>query len=125
MKIISVDFDNTLTRPDVQEFVKQLMNRGVEVSICTSRYDDHHINKLQMYNRNNNDLYTVADEMGIKSIIFTNMSDKYEFLMKDKFILHLDDDWYELKAMQNCKKCKTIPISVIGSYQPKILRILF
>lgn len=39
-RIVTFDFDNTLTRPDVREYAKELMDRGFDVFIVTARYDD-------------------------------------------------------------------------------------
>ena len=32
MKTVTFDFDNTLSRPDVQEYAKKLIKRGIDVS---------------------------------------------------------------------------------------------
>ena len=37
---VGFDFDSTLSRKDVQEFAKELVNDGHEVWIVTSRFDD-------------------------------------------------------------------------------------
>ena len=37
---VSFDFDGTLSRKDVQEYAKSLVNSGLEVWIVTSRFDD-------------------------------------------------------------------------------------
>ena len=37
---VSFDFDSTLSRKDVQSFAKELVDRGLEVWIVTSRFDD-------------------------------------------------------------------------------------
>ena len=37
---VSFDFDGTLSRKDVQNFAKSLVNTGYDVWIVTSRFDD-------------------------------------------------------------------------------------
>ena len=49
---IAVDFDGTLQRVDVQEFVNSLMLKGVDVYVCTYR----------MKNIDNSDLFIVTDK---------------------------------------------------------------
>lgn len=34
---VSFDFDDTLSKPKVQEYAKELINRGIEVYIVTAR----------------------------------------------------------------------------------------
>jgi len=41
-KIVTFDFDATLSRPDVQEYAKELIEKGIDVWVVTARYDDLH-----------------------------------------------------------------------------------
>lgn len=125
--IVSVDFDKTLTRPDVQEYVKELLARGVDVWVVTSRYDDLHIHRYEPENNfNNDDLWKLVDEIGIprNRVRFTNMEWKVEYLMGTNVIWHLDDnprELFEIKAMN----LKTIGIQVeAGSWKNKCERLL-
>ena len=93
---VSFDFDGTLSRPDVQAYAKELIERGIEVIVTTSRYNEE---KKHLYRSNptNDDMYAVTDNLGIKreNVHFTNMEDKVDNLQED-VAWHLDDDEYEL-----------------------------
>ena len=107
----SFDYDNSLSRKDLQDYAKELVQRGVEVWIVTSRYDstskytskmieDWGIKNLQF---EYNELYRVADEIGIarKHIIFMNMQPKKKFFKDNRdFIFHIDDDAVELMTIK-------------------------
>jgi hypothetical protein len=98
---VSFDFDGTLSRPDVQEYAKELIESGIEVIVTTSRLDES--NKyLYSINPTNEDLYAITDSLGIKreNIYFTNMDDKVNYLHND-IAWHLDDDEYELWEIFN------------------------
>jgi len=41
-KIVTFDFDSTLSQKIVQDFAKSLMLKGVDVYVLTSRYDELH-----------------------------------------------------------------------------------
>ena len=112
---ISFDFDGCLDRESVQKYAKQLVDRGFDCIITTYRL------KKYLPPDSNNDLFIVADRLGIKEIRFTEGQDKSLFL-EDVF-LHLDDDYNCLKEIQKNSKC--IPISVCtGNWQGKIERII-
>ena len=104
---VSIDFDSTLDRKDVQRFAKQLIDDGYETWIVTSRVSLEHakanldqwsINRVE---KSNLKLFRVADNLGIKRehIHFTNAQLKVEFLEGKDFIFHLDDDSEELLAI--------------------------
>lgn len=118
---VSFDFDNTLSRTDVQEFAKTLIDNGLDVWICTSRLCP----EKAPNNEWNDDLFKVANELGIpkSKVIFTNYEDKAEHLTDD-FIWHLDDDWVELNEIN--KQRKTVGVSVFGNsvWKQKCLKIL-
>ena len=86
-KKISFDFDDTLEFQDLQDYAKELIGRGFEVHIVTSRYENTNDYqwKLPKKSENHSDLYLVADKLGILdyNIHFTNMEDKWGFF-KDK-----------------------------------------
>lgn len=90
-KSISVDFDGTLTRVDVKEFIKELIQNNIVIYIVTGRYNDLlcHLNTSS-----NDDLFALATELEIlhRNIIFTNRSDKSYVLGGSKLAFHLDDD---------------------------------
>lgn len=121
MMKVSFDFDSTLSRTDVQEFAKTLIDDGLDVWICTSRLCP----EKAPNNEWNDDLFKVANELGIpkSKVIFTNYEDKAEHLTDD-FIWHLDDDWIELDKIN--KQRKTVGVSVFGNsvWKQKCLKIL-
>ncbi len=103
---VSFDFDNTLSRLDVQQYASELLSRGIEVFICTARFDPEHAPRYDW----NEDLFLVSDSLGIKreNIIFCGMSDKYEFLKDKDFVFHIDDDNIELSFIRTETNIKPI-----------------
>jgi len=95
---VSFDFDSTLSKKDVELYAKELIDRGVEVWICTSRYSPENAPNKEW----NDDLFLVADRVGIKreNIIFTNFEDKSEHLKDKDFKWHIDDDNIELSFIK-------------------------
>ena len=100
---ISFDFDSTLSRKDVQSFVKDLILQGYEVWIVTSRYSTEPALAKGWWwvEKQNQGLYDVADEVGIprERIVFTDHVEKIEFLESKGFVVHVDDDPDELWAI--------------------------
>lgn len=122
MKKVSFDFDETLDRKAVQKFAKKLVQMGYEVWIVTSRLS----NEKSPNPKWNNDLFEVAKYCGIPvtQIHFTNGDFKYKFLKDKEYIFHIDDDWSELRGIQNYAK-GTIPVNVYSSnWKNKLVRIL-
>jgi hypothetical protein len=110
--IVTVDFDSTLSREDVQEYVKELISKGIEVWIVTSRYDDLHSYRYPL-NPQNKEVYEIAKKVGIPlhNIRFTLMEDKSKYLYMTKAIWHLDDDIIEINNMLY-DQCKTVGIHI-------------
>lgn len=102
---VSFDFDSTLSRQIIQNYAQELIDRGVEVWICTSRWDDRTAFERQGYTDYNQDLFLVAQELKIpkERIIFTNHELKTDFLRDKDFIWHLDDDVIELSFFKGEK----------------------
>lgn len=97
MNKVSFDFDGTLTKPCIQKLAHNLIRKGYEVFIITSRrYSGYGV----LYD--NSDLYEVSDRIGIKrcNIIFTQMNFKFKFI-DTSFIFHIDDDVNELDRIKN------------------------
>jgi len=108
---VSFDFDGTLSKFGIQEFAKELITQGIEVWIVTSRWPDTPQHRVL-----NDDLFEVADELGIyrERIVFTCYEHKADYFLKHpNFVFHLDDDWIEIKVME--EKCKVKGISVFGN----------
>ena len=115
MRKVSFDFDSTLSRKDVQELAKELVNEGFEVWIVTSRFDDETgmSKNWHWIKGQNQNLFNIASECGIKTenIKFTCMEPKINFLENKGFIFHLDDDDIELMDILESKD-KCIPVNV-------------
>lgn len=113
--IVSFDFDSTLSRKDVQEYAKQLIERGIDVWVVTSRYDELHKHRYP-HNPTNDDLWEVVDELNIPrwKVRFTCMESKSLYLLYTDVIWHLDDDSVELAEIRY-NKCTTVAISVKSS----------
>ena len=112
---LSFDFDNTISRKDVQEFTKRLIDDGHEVWIVTSRFDDVEglTNNWNWIPTQNLKLFKVAQELGIPEsrIKFTNMIPKIDFLLGKGFAFHLDDDESELfDILESKDECKPINV---------------
>jgi hypothetical protein len=112
---VSFDFDSTLSRKDVQEFAKELVNEGNEVWIVTSRFDDESAMKKNWHwiKGQNQKLFDVAEDCGIKkeNIHFTCMESKSIFIKNKGFVFHLDDDDFELMDIFETKdKCRAIHV---------------
>ena len=97
---VSFDFDSTLSRPCIQGYAQELISRGVDVWVTTSRNGD--CKSFGMY-IDNDDLYTVTDALNIprENIIFTCGVSKSAYIRNHNFIFHLDDDSTELLEIRN------------------------
>lgn len=124
-KSVCFDFDHTLSKEHVQEYAVELISRGVDVWVLTSRYDELH-KHLYTFNPTNEDLYTVVDKIGIPrhKVMFTNMNWKAEYLAGTHVTWLLDDNPEELIQIRN-SKIKTVGIQVnSGSWKNKCERLL-
>ena len=105
MKTVTFDFDGTLSRSDVQEYFKELMSRGIDCWVVTSRFDDLH-RHLYRPNPTNEDLWEVIDSLGLPrhKVRFCNMENKHTYLIGTDIIWHLDDDEYTIDDLNNYTK---------------------
>jgi translation elongation factor EF-1alpha len=115
-KKISLDFDYTLSRKDVQEFAKKLVNLDFDVWIVTSRFSNEEALLRGLYgaDKKNKEIYDIAELCGIKkeNIVFTNKIDKINYLKDKNFTIHLDDDIDELMAiLESGDLCKPINVN--------------
>jgi len=97
---ISFDFDSTLSVFKTQKVARDLINKGYNVVITTSRADW----------RDNSDLEEVAENLGITSISYTNHNDKHIHLKDTNTDIHIDDDEVELFLLQ--QYTTVVPIDV-------------
>lgn len=110
---ISFDFDSTLSRKDIQEFAKELINDGHDVWIVTSRCATEPALEKGWWwvEKQNQELYDVAGEVGIprEKIIFTEHVDKIVYLEGKDFLFHIDDDSHELwEIVKSGDTCKVV-----------------
>ena len=102
---VSFDFDSTLSRDAIQIYARDLVRKGYEVWIVTTRHQDH----------DNTDLIEVAHWCGIKltNIHFTNGKLKWGYLKDKGFLFHIDDDWMELNYIRD--NTDVVQISSFGN----------
>jgi predicted nucleotide-binding protein (sugar kinase/HSP70/actin superfamily) len=117
---VSFDFDSTLSRHEVQQFAKELVQQGHEVWIVTSRisneqskieYSDNYT--LDRVYKSNKKLFRIADNVGIprSNIQFMNFQMKSEFIKDNGFLFHLDDDSDELMDIISSEDpCKPVNV---------------
>ena len=98
-KKVSFDFDSTLDMSIIQELAKELVEKGVEVWVVTSRLSDGEAPSLDW----NKDLWKACEYCGIskKNTHFTAYKDKWEFFKDKDFVWHLDDDIIELSMIKD------------------------
>lgn len=123
MKTVTFDFDETLSKKIVQDYAISLINKGIDVWVLTSRYDDIHKHKYPL-NPCNDDLYKIIKKIGIPKykVRFQCMRPKSEYLFGSNVIWHLDDDYIELNQINI--ETETIGISVIGNFKKKCNKLL-
>lgn len=94
---VSFDFDGTLEFEDVQEYAAELIKRGIDVWVVTTRWDENHKHKYPM-NATLDDLWEVVDKLGIPrwKVRFTCMEWKATYLKGTNFVWHLDDNDQEV-----------------------------
>lgn len=80
---VSFDYDDTLDRPEILEYAKELKERGFEIWICTMRSKMVYLDIVHTC--------AVLDIDYKERVICTGMAEKGQFL-KDGFVLHLDDN---------------------------------
>lgn len=98
MKKVSFDYDATMDIGRIRDYAKSLNAMvGVEVWVVTSRLGDD-----ESPNENwNDDLKEDCYFCGIplSRVIFTPNDDKWKVL--DGFVFHLDDDWSEIRMIND------------------------
>lgn len=119
-KVVSFDFDGTLGRELIQEFAKELIKKGFEVWIVTSR-SEFIIDKPDW----NDDLFLISDLLSIprERVIFTNGKNKHTFL-PENCLLHLDDDAIELNSINRTRGMIGISCWQTTSWKNKCLKLI-
>ena len=119
--IVSFDFDGTLEFLDVQNYVKGLMDKEIEIHITTTRYEDP--KRYLPVIVDHNDLYKIAKKLGIKTINFTNFEDKYIFLKDEDYLFHVDDDRIDLLLINHNTKIKGIDV-LLSDWKEKCNKLI-
>ena len=98
---VSFDYDDTLTREDIQEKALQLINSGYTVYIVTAR------NKS-----NSSGPYDMADKLGIprSKVYFTNGEDKWKTIKRLKIGKHYDNNQEQVDKINNNTNSRGIKI---------------
>lgn len=98
---VSFDFDGTLQTGAMQELAKKFVALGAEVWITTTR----HKNPWGGMQYNNQQVWAVAEMVGIpkERIQFTEGKAKYAMLKG--FDIHFDDDSAEIEDVNNHPRC--------------------
>lgn len=96
---VSFDYDGTIDRKDVQDYALELMRKGIEVSILTSRP-----------NYKMNEVHAVADKLGITDIHNTGYESKALYL--DRYDLHIDNDEKELRDIEHFSTCEGVNVKL-------------
>lgn len=123
---VSFDFDGTLEFQNVQDYAAQLLKRGIEVWVVTTRWDENHKHKYPM-NATLDDLWEVVDRLGIPRwhVRFTCMEWKATYLKGTNFVWHLDDNDEEVSECKKLQGCNVPIIDVFGnSWEEKCERLL-
>ena len=124
---ISFDFDDTLSRKDIQLFVKVLqLSRLVDIWIITSRYDDDTASRVYRRDNINDELWDVASRLNIpkSKVIFTNMRNKFYYISTGNFLFHLDNDFEELDLINRYTLCKGISCFKSGNWLQKCMKLI-
>ena len=107
-KKVSFDFDETLANDNVQDYAKELVTRGYEVWIVTTRWKDP--NKYH-FHVTHDDIHKAMVYIGIpeENVHFNDMEYKHTyFINHPDFLFHLDDNPVEKQAMEACTKVPCI-----------------
>jgi hypothetical protein len=120
MKKISFDFDDTLEHEDCQLVAKDLIERGFNVCMLTSRYENP---SRYSFPVSHSELFRIAAELGIKEIIFTNFTWKYLSIDKYDIDFHVDDNYHdEVQPINN--SCKARAITCMGDWKNRLYNML-
>lgn len=113
---ISFDFDGTLEMREVQEMAQEMIDRGHDVCILTTRYSDPSSYRAWKYEDNraalrglHNELLEVARNLGITEIHFTEWEWKTTVIDNYNIDIHIDDNFRdEVAVINHNNKAKAI-----------------
>jgi len=120
---VSFDFDSTILKkewseeegmevpvgldPIAKELIQKERDAGNDVIIVTSRQAE------PATGQGNEDLFEIANILGIKEVYFTNGKDKVETLLELGVIRHYDDDPHEHNAIKDKKLKIELPLTFL------------
>lgn len=115
-KIVSFDYDKTLSQSIVYEYAQELIGKGFELHIVTARYSDENTHKYlepEWREIKNRDLWETVQKLGLSkdNVHFTEFGCKTIKLQELNPVFHLDDD--EMQLYEIHLKKSTHPISVL------------
>lgn len=111
--IITIDYDQTLSIPSTQEYIKELLNDPkVECYVLTARYDDLNKHSYQK-NPSNEDLWLTIDKLLIprEKVVFMNMKSKGKYLNNTKVFAHLDNCTKEIADIKTHSNTETVNVN--------------
>ena len=97
-EIISFDYDGTLSTEKGKQLAKDLISKNVNVIIITARNS----------NEDNSDIESTAKKLGINKIVYTNQRDKWSFIIKEKVLIHYDNNQEQIDKINEKTKAKGI-----------------
>jgi hypothetical protein len=94
-KIVSFDFDDTLSTAKGQEKAKQLLTENYRVLIITARQS-----------KDNKEVFDVADKLGIRrsDIYFTNGANKWSVVKRLGVAIHYDNNQEQIDLINKMTK---------------------
>jgi tRNA(His) 5'-end guanylyltransferase len=110
-KAVSFDYDDTLDRPEVLEYAKELTERGHIIYIITSRPSDQENEISGVGLGRNADIWETCEVLGIPRwrVVFTAHEDKVKAVRRIGTVFHLEDSLEEIeKITEYCKTCTPV-----------------
>jgi hypothetical protein len=94
-KVVSFDFDDTLSTTKGQEKAKQMLAEGYRVLIITARQS-----------KNSKEVFDVADKLGIRrsDIFFTSGKNKWETVKRLGVAIHYDNNQEQIDLINKMTK---------------------
>jgi len=94
-KVVSFDFDDTLSTAKGQEKAKQLLTEGYRVLIITARQS-----------KDSKEVFDVADKLGIRrsDIFFTNGGNKWHIIKRLGVAIHYDNNKEQIDLINKMTK---------------------
>lgn len=113
---ITVDFDGTLTREDVQRYVEELRSRKISATVITSRYGFTYKDKDGFGYEQNKDLFDKVEGLGFskEDVYFTNGDSKKRLIRMLKPVLHLENSSSDIDDVMKGSSIASINVNKIG-----------